>query len=93
MWFTIGLGVSTFLADLFQCIPVRFFWTPTLPGGKCFNQSAFYFSTAGFAVLADIWILILPMPVFWGLQISVKRRLLLMGLFALGFVYVVSHSD
>jgi hypothetical protein len=30
------------------------------------------------------------MPVFWGLQISVKRRLLLMGLFALGFVYVGS---
>jgi hypothetical protein len=86
MWFNIGLGISTFVADLFQCTPVAFFWDTSIAGGKCFNQFLFYFITASISTATDLWILLLPMPIFWGLQISVKRRIILISLFALGLM-------
>ena len=90
---TIGLFIAVLFADLFQCTPVAYFWDHSIPGGHCFNQGGFYFSTAGIAVLGDVWILVMPMPVFWGLQISLKRRLVLMTLFAVGFLYALSHAN
>jgi hypothetical protein len=86
MWFTIGLGISTFVADLFQCTPVAFFWDPTIIGGKCVKQFLFYFITACISAATDLWILVMPMPIFWGLQISLKKRIILISLFALGTV-------
>jgi len=86
MWFTIGLGISIFVAVLFQCTPIAFFWDSSIVDGKCFNQIAFYFIQAGINTATDLWILLLPMPIFLGLQISVKRRIILISLFALGAV-------
>ena len=93
MAFTIALFIAVLLADLFQCTPVAYFWDHSIPGGHCFNQAAFYFAAAGCSVLGDVWILVLPMPVFWGLQISLKRRLVLMSLFAVGFLYALSLAN
>jgi len=83
---TIGIGISFFIADLLQCTPIAFFWDSSIVGGKCINQFLFYFISAAISTATDLWILLLPMPIFWGLQISVKRRIVLVSLFALGFV-------
>jgi len=88
MAFNVALGVAIFIADLLQCTPISFFWDITI-GGKCINTIPFYFSTAALSVVTDFWILVLPMPLLWGLQLPMKRRLLLMGLFALGGGVVV----
>ena len=90
---TVGLAVAGLIADLLQCTPIAYFWDRSSPGGSCFNQAAFYFAAAGCSVLGDVWILVLPMPVFWGLQISLKRRLVLMSLFAVGFLYALSLAN
>lgn len=34
--------------------------------------------------LADVIIIILPMPALWALQLPLKRRIVLMGLFSFG---------
>ena len=90
---TVGLAVAGLAADLLQCTPIAYFWDRFIPGGNCFDQAAFYFAAAGSSVLGDVWILVMPMPVFWGLQISLKRRLVLMSLFAVGFLYALSHAN
>ena len=90
---TIALAIAGPIADLLQCAPIAYFWDQSIPGGHCFNQAAFYFTMAGTTILGDLWILALPMPVFWGLQISLKRRLILMSLFAVGFLYALSLAN
>jgi hypothetical protein len=89
LYCTIGQAIATFFSDLLQCHPIAFFWDKSV-GGKCFNTIAFYFASAGTSIFGDAWILCLPMPVFWGLQIALKRRLVLMSMFALGIVYAFS---
>ena len=90
---TIALLIAGPIADLLQCTPTAYYWDQSIPGGHCFNQAAFYFAIAGITILGDLWILALPMPVFWGLQISLKRRLILMSLFAVGFLYALSLAN
>ncbi|KAF8541147.1 hypothetical protein BDD12DRAFT_879321 [Trichophaea hybrida] len=88
LYCTIGQSISTFISDLNQCVPIAHFYDKSIPG-HCFNRAAFYFASAGISIFGDTWILCLPMPVFWGLQISLKRRLALMLLFAVGIIVVM----
>lgn len=54
--------------------------------GRCFDGSASYKASGVFNVLSDFVMLILPMPVLWNLQMSLKKKLLTVGVFATGFL-------
>ncbi|KAL7275791.1 hypothetical protein RUND412_001244 [Rhizina undulata] len=85
-----GLTISITLADLFQCTPLPYVYDKTIRG-RCINNGAFFVSTAAINILTDFAVVILPMPMLWGVQIHVKQKIALMGLFSLGtFVCVIS---
>ena len=54
--------------------------------GHCFDATASWKASGVFNVLSDFAILILPMPTVWTLQMSLRRRLLIMGVFATGLL-------
>ncbi|KAI5781503.1 hypothetical protein EDC01DRAFT_730234 [Geopyxis carbonaria] len=87
--FVICHGIALFITNIFQCTPVAFFWNPTIPGGSCIDLRAFYFSAAALSIAADFWILLLPQPVLFSLQLPMKKRLMLMGMFGLGIVVCI----
>lgn len=83
----IALAISVFFADLMQCTPISFFWTEGTEGkGTCIDIVAFYFGTAGISTFTDLWILVMPMPMVWGLNMPLRQRVSIMVLFALGVV-------
>ncbi|KAG8167850.1 hypothetical protein KVR01_003539 [Diaporthe batatas] len=83
-------GLMSFCAALFYCFPVSKAWDDSIPGW-CVNRPALNYSVAGFNILNDIMLLIIPLPFLTKLQLPRKQRIILISVFACGlFTTVVS---
>lgn len=80
-------GTWTVLSAWANCVPLAKFWDPSVPG-FCFDKKALWFSNSAIHILTDLLILIYPMPVLKSLQLPRKQKFALMGVFALGGLYV-----
>jgi hypothetical protein len=80
-------GTWTIVSAWANCVPLERFWDPTVPG-FCFDKKALWFSNSAVHILTDILILIYPMPVLKSLQLPKRQKFALMGVFALGGLYV-----
>jgi hypothetical protein len=80
--------VYVFLA-IFPCNPVKKGWTtqvyPEIPG-RCLNLHAAYMAGAVINTASDLSIVILPQPLIWNLQLSLKRKIGLCAIFLLGLL-------
>lgn len=86
--FTILMTISGELPLILQCNPVRAAYDPPKDGNyKCFTPKTLMniqLYQAILMFLVDVVIIVMPMPTIWKLQMPVQRRLVIMGLFALG---------
>ena len=76
-----------FFFVVFNCEPVSKFWKPWI-SGHCFNIFAISIVTAVINAVSDIMIVILPQPIIWKLQISIKRKLGLSAIILVGVLWV-----
>ena len=65
------------------CRPLAKNWNPLLPG-TCGDSIKSVLATSIINVTIDLIIIILPMPVLWGLQMALKRKVQLSVIFGLG---------
>lgn len=86
MYFTIVLGVSILIADIFQCTPVAYVYDTSIPGGRCIKQGAFYVSTATMTIFTDLLVVVIPMIIVYSLQMPLRRKLMVVGILCLGLV-------
>ena len=90
--FIIGLVVLSWvviqLVQLTWCIPVRYFWDKSIPGGHCIDTVQFENWASFPNLVTDVAIFILPIPVVWNLQMSVKQKIGVSLTFATGCMYV-----
>ncbi|PYH43219.1 uncharacterized protein BP01DRAFT_270686, partial [Aspergillus saccharolyticus JOP 1030-1] len=84
----VGWLLSAVLVTIWQCDPIPKAWTPTLKG-SCVNSFAWYTATATLSCAIDIWILIIPVPLIWRLQSSLRRRIYLLVAFILTYSVIV----
>ncbi|KAL9602216.1 MAG: hypothetical protein Q9219_001940 [cf. Caloplaca sp. 3 TL-2023] len=77
-FFFAGLG-----AVIFMCTPISYFWTRA-GNGHCINVQALLYFTATLTIVADISILLLPIPIVWNLQMEKSKRIGVIGIFLLG---------
>jgi hypothetical protein len=95
-WITIGYIVAytvvLTLVPIFGCQPVSAFWDQVdifmrLQGYEfhCFDEGADLFAASIISVSQDLLTAILPTFLYWNLQISVRQKLGLFGIFALGY--------
>ena len=75
--------IATFTPTAFLCSPVSYYWDKSIDG-KCLNEELYIQLTGGGNMVIDVFILILPMPMVWKLQVSRPQKLVLSGIFALG---------
>jgi hypothetical protein len=71
------------LAITFQCVPVAAVWDLTIKG-KCINSQALLYAGGGFSIAEDIMLMLLPASEIKGLSLSLKKRISVTLLFALG---------
>lgn len=84
-----ALFVGTFiLVVIFQCSPVNhtwLYWDKEHPG-KCVNINAAVWALAIINILLDVFIILLPIPELYKLNMPLKKKISLIFVFALGFL-------
>ena len=82
--------LSNVLVVIFQCRPVSaFFNAELLFTNQCIDIQAFYTSITAGNLMLDLLILALPLYMVHGLQLRVKQKIVLSGIFALGALWVI----
>lgn len=91
-WGLIGFittgGIVMAVTASVSCLPVPFYWDKSIEGGRCVSLVAFWFALAAFNIVTDLSVWLLPMPVLKSLQLPRKQKYSLIGVFALGGLYV-----
>ncbi|KAI9790487.1 MAG: hypothetical protein M1833_001926 [Piccolia ochrophora] len=83
--------LSSFLSTLFQCQPMAFNWNKTL-SGSCIDFHTFAIASSVLNLLADIFILTLPLGPVRKLHAARRQKLAIAGIFLLGGFVVVASS-
>jgi len=78
--------ICTFI-EIFACTPRKKIWNPMIQG-KCLDMPTVIIVSAFVNFFSDLIILILPQRVIWGLNMSMKRKVGIAALFAVGVLYV-----
>jgi len=95
--FNICLMIAIFVADLFQCTPIRYAWASAKmdtyadgkvvkEGGICIQQVNFFLISAGLSVLTDILIMLIPPAMLYHLQMPTRQKVAVWGVLSLGWV-------
>ena len=85
----IGILITTAIVNSISagvsCTPFAYNWDKTIPGGRCFPDiNAWYLWVSFPNIVTDVFMLILPLPVIWKLQMSRKNKLGLTMVFCTG---------
>lgn len=78
---------SQLMVAILNCIPVATLWDNSIEG-HCVDMKTAWYVNAGGNIVTDIMVFILPLPVFYQLQLPKRQKLFLLGVFCLGFLYV-----
>lgn len=90
MVFIAAWAIATILAGCLICRPFAFNWDQTIPGGHCGDQVLSFTITGVFNLLSDVLVLCLPLPYLYNLQMRLYKKLVLIGVFSVGLLYVLS---
>jgi hypothetical protein len=89
---TMGLvtayGLAFLLVTAFQCQPVPYSWEQleNPAGGRCNNINLQGWTSAAINIVIDLIILVLPLRNLYKLQMSWKKKVMIMFMFSLGIL-------
>ena len=81
-----AFGLALILGDVFTCRPLSKVWHPRRPG-VCEKTYPYLIYISSCNMATDLIIIILPMPMIWGMQMATRRKIELTVIFALGSMY------
>jgi len=76
--------VTVVMAACLICRPISFNWDPQIPGGTCGDQKSLDLYIGIFNLLLEVMVVVMRMPVLWGLQMARRKKVVLSGMFGLG---------
>ncbi|KAK4182973.1 hypothetical protein QBC35DRAFT_419821 [Podospora australis] len=80
--------MAAFFTSIFSCYPVASLWDPNVDG-FCIDYGQVTLVIGIVNIAIDIAMLIYPMPILWGLQMSTRKKLLLSVAFTAGSIACV----
>ena len=78
--------IALFFSTVFECTLIRKSWNPLLPG-HCLKPIGLPYASGAINVASDIYVLILPIPCVWDLNMNTTRKLRILSIFSLGILY------
>lgn len=75
---------ASILVTIFQCRPMIRAFDKSITEGSCIDTAKFWFANAGFSIATDFIILLMPMPLVWGLGVPIAQKMAVMAVFTLG---------
>lgn len=82
----VAFGMSAVIADCLICRPITYRWAPSMINGSCGDQKSLDMFVAVMNLLLDVEIVILPMPIVWGLKMARCKKMALSGIFGIGVI-------
>lgn len=79
-------GASAVTADCLICRPITYRWAPSMVDGSCGDQESLDMYIAILNLLQDVVVVVLPMPILWGLQMARGRKVALSCIFGIGIM-------
>jgi hypothetical protein len=79
----VGSGIATVFATIFQCVPLPRSWDKTVDG-TCIDSAAFWIANAVINISTDVIVLALPVREVAKLQLRIRDKIMLHGVFLLG---------
>lgn len=84
MGVTAAYFTSVLLETFLLCKPVQFNWDKSIVDGTCEGQNTAYLVAGITNLVIDVFVVVMPMPMLWGLRMSLRKRLGVIGMFSLG---------
>jgi hypothetical protein len=81
--------IATTVTSIVQCTPVELAWDPSGDSSRCIDLPKFFIFNGVVALLTDLLVLVLPLPLVWGLQLPFSQKLALIPVFGIGLAIVV----
>ncbi|KAK7924385.1 hypothetical protein PG985_006439 [Apiospora marii] len=91
MCLVVAFYIAALFSDVFACMPPRKSWIPDTPG-RCGNSSVLYKALASTDTIMDVIVILLPMPMLWGLKLVTSKKVALTFIFGLGFIIIALTS-
>ena len=85
--FILATYIGLLITSILGCLPVVKHWNPTV-SGHCLPPGSTAYSSGALNVVSDIFVVFLPLPALWRLNMRLSRRLKVMAVFGLGLMYV-----
>ncbi|KIW04229.1 uncharacterized protein PV09_04535 [Verruconis gallopava] len=86
-------GVTLVSLTIFQCRPIRAFWTfPPLENQKCLDDGKLTLGGGITNTVVDLMVIILPIPLILGLELTPRQRVGAIVLVSLGLVVCVAGA-
>jgi len=83
--------VTTTIVSVLQCRPIQRAWMDG-PKDQCIALLSFFVFNGAVAVMTDLIVLGLPLPLVWGLQLPMSQKLSLIPVFGIG-IFIVTVSS
>jgi hypothetical protein len=80
--------IACTIAAIAGCQPVSYFWNKSQPG-HCMDEVNFFRWNGIASMLMDFLILCLPLPMTWRIKANRRQKIILSGIFLLGFLFVL----
>ncbi|KAI1460524.1 hypothetical protein F4805DRAFT_454946 [Annulohypoxylon moriforme] len=81
-------AISIFLATLLQCLPIDNVWLSVSGSPEraahCVNVVPLFYAMAISNLILDVFVLVVPIPMVWKLQMARSRKIAVSGIFLLG---------
>lgn len=85
--FVVCLNIAILFSTIFSCKPMARAWNSSLPG-TCFDPRILPYVSGVTSTLTDLYVLVLPLPVLWGLKMDLKRKVRVTMVVGIGILYV-----
>ncbi|KAK8052451.1 hypothetical protein PG993_003836 [Apiospora rasikravindrae] len=79
-------AIATIMAGCLICQPISKNWDLTMTDGHCGDQVLSFTITGVINLITDVMVLVLPLPNLYKLQVPIQQRVVLVGVFSLGFL-------
>ncbi|TLS31201.1 hypothetical protein PpBr36_02175 [Pyricularia pennisetigena] len=84
----LATSIAFLFLAIFPCTPISDFWSFSTKK-NCLPNFTMYYAQAGAHIGTDIIVFALPLPALWKLRINGPQKLVLLGIFSLGFFAVI----
>ncbi|KAK7908049.1 hypothetical protein PG985_015352 [Apiospora marii] len=86
---TILFHASFLVVQINLCTPIAKQWDPTIIHGRCIEAVPFYTTVAAMTIVLDVIVMLLPFPTLYASKIQNRKKVVLLGLFALGIFITI----